>query len=75
MIPDNDPWRIALPTAQFAFYTLSPVLYLFGLATAPTTYISTKWKQAISLPLLISSIVCPYIYKDIGNGKIISKVL
>jgi hypothetical protein len=66
---EHDTWRTPLPTPQFALYALTPVVILFILAITPLRILGTTSKQIISLPLLASLLILPYIYRDINNGR------
>lgn len=50
------------------FYALMPIVILYFLSTVPPNKITTRIKQLISVPLLISLISVPYFYQDYSGG-------
>lgn len=61
--------RTVLPTLQFIIYALTPIPLLLFLAITPVHIITTRVKQMISLPLLVSLLYVPYKYCDAENGN------
>lgn len=60
--------RRILSLTEFALYSIIPISILFIMASTPVHILSTKVKQLISLPLLVTVVVIPYKYKDPING-------
>ncbi|KAG2228670.1 hypothetical protein BDF21DRAFT_451150 [Thamnidium elegans] len=65
----DEAGRIILPTLKFGVYALLPIPLLILLSVTPTHKVSTRCKQAISVPLLTSLLFIPFKYCDEENGS------